>query len=234
VTIGTPPTVQPFSETVNGAQLVLSCSSPSNYVTGNSTTSPTLAPDLQCPEFDFQPITLDGLEQQVSATTGETGGLASGSNPGTIYISDNRGSPTDSWTLTGTFIPAGSLNSNATCSTVDAFCNSSVGAAAGNTATNGAHDGQIAPKYLQVSGISCNADSTGGLTGPDGTLYNPPNLNPNATQTTGGNFGTPVTLCSAAVGQSGGTFLFNATYTLTIPESVYAGNYIGAVQYTVA
>ena len=67
-----------------------------------------------------------------------------------------------------------------------------------------------------------------------GTPPNPPNLNPDATPTAGGNFGSTVTLCSASVGQSGGTFLYNATYSLTIPESVYAGNYIGSVQYTVA
>jgi hypothetical protein len=236
VTIGTPPTIQPFSEVVNGAQLVLSCSSPANYVTGNNTPTPAGTPLAQCPEFQFSPITLDGLEQQVSATTGNTGGLPGASAPGTIYVSDNRGSPTDSWTLTGTFVPtpngtASGDNPNASCTGIDAFCNSSVGAAALNvtTGTPAAHDGQIAPNYLVVGGISCLADSTGGP-----APYNPPNLNPNATPTSGGNFGSPVNLCSAAVGQSGGTFIYNATYTLTIPESVYAGNYIGSVRYTVA
>ena len=34
-------------------------------------------------------------------------------------------------------------------------------------------------------------------------------------------------------GESGGTFLYNATYSLTIPESVFSGNYYGSVQYTV-
>jgi hypothetical protein len=43
-----------------------------------------------------------------------------------------------------------------------------------------------------------------------------------------------VNLCAASAGQSGGTFIYNATYTLVIPESVYAGNYIGSVRYTVA
>jgi hypothetical protein len=234
VNIGSPPVVQPFSEVVNGAQLVLSCNSPANYITGNNTPTPVGTPLLQCPEFQFQPITLDGLEQQVTAATGNTGGVPGGSNPGTIYISDNRGSPTGTWTLTGTFIatPTGTgagQNPNASCGGIDAFCNSSVGTAATNTATNGAHDGQIAPNYLQVSGISCIADPTGGP-----APYNPPNLNPNATPTAGGAFGSPVNLCTAAVGQSGGTFIYNATYTLTIPESVYAGNYIGSVRYTVA
>jgi hypothetical protein len=234
VTIGSKPVVQPFSQVVVGAQLVLSCNSPANYVTGNNTPTPVGNPLTQCPEFQFQPITLDGLEQQTTATTGNTGGVPSASNPGTIYISDNRGSPTGMWTFTGTFTPtpvgtANGQNPNASCAGVDAFCNSSVGAAALNTATNGAHDGQIAPNYLQVGAITCVADSTGGP-----APYNPPNLNPNATPTTGGNFGSPVNLCSAAAGQSGGTFIYNATYTLTIPESVYAGNYIGSVAYTVA
>jgi hypothetical protein len=122
------------------------------------------------------------------------------------------------------------------CGGVDAFCNSSVGTAALNTATNGAHDGQIAPSYLSVASITCIADPTGGIVGPDGTVYNKPNLNPDATPTTGGNFGPAagVNLCSASTGQSGGTFIYNATYTLVIPESVYAGNYIGSVRYTVA
>ena len=97
-----------------------------------------------------------------------------------------------------------------------------------NTATNGAHDGQIAPKYLSVGSITCAADAT--PTGPGGDK---PNLNPDATPTAGGNFGAPVTLCSASASQSGGTFLYNATYTLVIPESVYAGTYYGTVQYTV-
>jgi hypothetical protein len=234
VNIGTPPVVQPFSEQVNGAQLVLSCNSPANYVTGNNTPTPVGTPLLQCPEFQFQPITLDGLEQMVTATTGNTGGVPSGSNPGTIYVSDNRGSPTGTWTLTGTFVPTAigtgnGQNPNASCGGIDAFCNSSVGAAALNTATNGAHDGQIAPYYLSVGGISCIADPT--PTGPHGDK---PNLNPDATPTAGGDFGTPVNLCSASAGQSGGTFIFNATYALVIPESVYAGNYFGSVRYTVA
>ncbi len=239
--IGTPPVVQPFTEQVNRGQLVLSCDSPANYVAPagqNQSPAPTsVNPLLKCPEFQFPSITLDGLEQTVTGTTGQTGGPnPSGANPGTIYISDNRGAPTDSWTLTGTFIPtptgliANGDNPNPSCAGVDAFCNSSVGAAALNTATNGAHDGQIAPNYLQVTGITCKADATGGTSFPP---YDPPNLNPDATPTAGGNFGSAVTLCSASVGQSGGTFLYNATYSLTIPESVYSGDYVGSVQYTV-
>jgi hypothetical protein len=239
VKIGTPPVIQPFSEQVTGGLLVLSCDSPANYITPagqNQSPAPTGSnPLLQCPEFQFPPITLDGLEQTVSGTTGNTGGNPSGSNPGTIYVSDNRGSPLDQWTLSASFVPTAigggnGQNPNASCTGIDAFCNSSIGAAALNTATNGAHDGQIAPNYLQVSNITCAADALGGTGTP---AYNPPNLNPDATPTLGGNFGSTVALCSASQGQSGGTFLYNATYTLTIPESVYAGNYIGSIQYTI-
>ncbi len=49
VSLGTPPVVQPFTEQVNGATLVLSCSSPSTYVTGNNTPTPGGNPLLQCP-----------------------------------------------------------------------------------------------------------------------------------------------------------------------------------------
>ena len=106
VDIGTPPVIQPFSQQVVGGQLVLSCNSPANYVTPGATPpGPTANPLLQCPTFGFPNITLDGLEQTVTGTTGNAGGQPSTSNPGTIYISDNRGDPTDQWTLTGTFIP---------------------------------------------------------------------------------------------------------------------------------
>jgi len=247
VNIGSSPVIQPFSENVVGGQLVISCDSPSNYVTPAATPpGPTLAPLGQCPEFQFPAITLDGLEQTVTSTTGNTGGVPGSSSPGTIYISDNRGSPLDQWTLTGTFIatPIGSApgdNSNAACGGIVAFCNSTTGP---GTVKNGSlllaplnTNGVIAPDYLQVGGVTCLADSTGGSGTPP---YNPPNLNPNAialsgTTTFGNSLGTavPVSLCSAAQGVSGGTFLYNATYSLTIPESVYAGDYFGSVQYTV-
>ena len=109
VVIGTPPVIQPFSEQVTGGQLVLSCNSPANYITPtgqNQSPAPTGSnPLLQCPEFQFPPITLDGLEQTVTGSTASAGGNPVAANPGTIYISDNRGSPTDTWTLTGTFVP---------------------------------------------------------------------------------------------------------------------------------
>jgi hypothetical protein len=233
VKIGTPPVVQPFTEQVTGGLLVISCDSPANYITPagqNQSPAPTGSNPLQqCPEFQMPPITLDGLEQTVSGTTGNTGGNPSGSNPGTIYISDNRGSPMDQWTLSASLIPTAS-NPNPTCAGVVAFCNGDPSINALHAATNGALDAQIAPNYLQVGNIACTADATGGTGTPP---YNPPNLNPDATPTTGGNFGSTVALCSASQGQSGGTFLYNATYTLTIPESVYAGDYFGSIQYTI-
>ena len=135
------------------------------------------------------------------------------------------------WTLTGTFTSSGSSNPNPFCAGVVGFCNADIGAAALNTASNGVHDGQIAPNFLEVGGGSCKADFTGGTGAPP---YNPPNLNPDALPATSGNFGSPVTLCSALTGQSGGTFLFEMNYALSIPESVYAGTYIGSMSFTVA
>jgi hypothetical protein len=237
VKIGTPPVFQPFSQQVVGGQLVLSCNAPSAYVTPAATPpGPSAAPLLQCPAFAFPAITLDGLDQTVTSATGNTAGVPDGTKPGTIYVSDNRGDPTDTWTLTGTFVKTPTSgpgsNPNASCANVVAFCNGNQGAAVLTANGNGAFNGQIAPKYLQVKGIACPADATGGSGTP---AYNPPNLNPDATPGADGNFAAPVTLCAVTTpGQSGGTFIFNATYSLTIPESVFKGTYYGTVQYTVA
>ena len=158
VDIGTPPVLQTFTENVVAGQLVLSCDSPSNYVTPAATPpGPALAPLLTCPEFQFPSVTLDGLEQTVTGTTGNTGGNPSGTNPGTIYISDNRGSPGDVWTLTGTFVPTptgvgAGLNPNTNCAGVDAFCDSSWGGAVLTSNGNGAFDGEIAPSTSRSVG----------------------------------------------------------------------------------
>ena len=235
INIGTPPVIQPFSENVVAGQLVLSCNSPSNYVApGVTPPGPTLAPELQCPEFQFPSVTLDGLEQTVTGTTDNTGGNPSGTAPGTIYISDNRGSPLDQWTLTGTFVatPTGGgngQNPNASCAGIVAFCNSATGP---GTATNNSGfaatlntNGVIAPSYLQVGLITCKADSTGGSGTPP---YDPPNLNPNATPTLRAVLSAPiapssdlrrravavpVALCSAAEGVSGRNVSFTTRPT---------------------
>lgn len=133
----------------------------------------------------------------------------------TIYVSDNRGNPVVGWSLTASMVPTSATdNANSACSTLADFCNSTVNKDAANA------DGQIAAKYLSVGSIKW-ASASG-------------NLNPAPTAGAGGNFGSTVSLGSAAAGESGGTFTFNATYTLTIPSSVYAGTYVGTVEYLVS
>jgi hypothetical protein len=133
VNIGTPPVDEPLTQTVNGGQLVLSCSNPD---TNGGT------PALTCPEFQFAPITLNGLEQ---TTTG------AGS---TLYVSDNRGDPTAGWDLSAfmvaTPIGAGS-NTNSSCSGIVAFCNADVGSHALDASGNG----QIAKGNLSIGSITC-------------------------------------------------------------------------------
>ena len=132
----------------------------------------------------------------------------------TLYVSDNRGNPAAGWTLTAFMIPT-ATNPNASCAGIVAFCNASVGSHALDTSLNG----QIAPSNLAISAIGC-APHAG-------------NLNVAATAGAGGTFALTQTVCTAAAQHSGGTFDVTKTYTLTIPSSVYAGQYWGTVEYLV-
>ena len=187
---------------------MLSCSAPEVYQNPSSTGTPL----LQCPTLGLSPITLNGLQQ---TTTG------AGS---TLYVSDNRGDPAGTWTLTSTMVasPTGALgqNPNASCAGIVAFCNGTIGANGLNVASNGSKNGQIAAANLQLTPTACAAH-TG-------------NLNPAGTLGAGGNMSAVRTICSAAVGESGGTFDVTKNYTLTIPSSVYSGTYWGTVEYTVS
>lgn len=161
---------------------------------------------LTCPEFQFPSITLNGVQQ---TTTGAGN---------TLYVSDNRGDPTVGWNLTASMVatPIGAgSNTNTSCSGVVAFCNADVGTHALDASGNG----QISPSHLSIGSISCTPHAG--------------NLNPAATPGGGGNFASTESICSAVATQSGGTFDVNKTYTLTIPSSVYAGNYWGTVEYLV-
>jgi hypothetical protein len=133
----------------------------------------------------------------------------------TIYVSDSRGDPTAGWTLT-TYMVATSptLNTNTSCAGVVAFCDSSVSTHA--TSPNG----QIPGADLAVAAPTC-APATG-------------NLNPAPTAGAGGTYASTETLCTAAAGQSGGTFSMNTSFTLTVPASNYAGIYYGTVEYLVS
>lgn len=198
VHIGTPGVDESLGQLVNPGQLVLSCSSPDVYTVGGS-------PALQCADFHFADITLNGL-QQVKTGAGST-----------LYVSDNRGDPILGWSLTASMIATpsgvGETNPNPSCAGIVAFCNASVGAHAIES------NGRIAPSNLAISSIGCT--------------HHAGNLNPDATAGADGTFASTRTLCTAAPTTSGGTFDVTKTYTLTIPSSVYAGQYWGTVEYLV-
>ena len=133
----------------------------------------------------------------------------------TLYVSDNRGDPTVGWTLTASMVATSpSLNTNSSCTGLADFCNASVSTHATNS------NGQISASRLAISNIACNPHSG--------------NLNAAATAGAGGNFSSTQTICTTAVGESGGTFDVTKSYTLTIPSSVYAGTYWGTVEYLVS
>ncbi|HTR71286.1 MAG TPA: hypothetical protein VMH41_13805 [Mycobacteriales bacterium] len=170
-----------------------------------SCADPTLPISLHCDTLNLPAITLNGV-QQTSTGAGST-----------LYVEDNRGDPTSGWGLQASVVPSsGTDNTNASCAGLADFCNESVGTHALDASGNG----QIAASKLAISGIGCAAHAG--------------NLNPAAVPAGGGNFGSTQAICSAAAGYSGGTFDVTKTYTLTIPASVYAGTYVGTVEYLVS
>ena len=126
-----------------------------------------------------------------------------------IYVSDDRGDPTSGWSLSAYMVPTAS-NTNGACSTVAAFCDQGAGSGTGN--------GVIPASNLALSTPVCQAYT--GTTNP-------------VTSKTAGNLGSSLGLCSAAAGTSGGTFSLGTNFTLTIPPTVYAGQYYGTVEYLV-
>ena len=162
------------------------------------------SPSTLCPEFDFADVTLNGLAQT------RTG------SGNTLYVSDNRGDPAVGWSVTASFV-ATPTNPNASCVAVVAFCNSDL--SIGSHALDASGNGQIQPSNLLLNGITCPVHAG--------------NLNPAATPGLGGTLNGTINICSANATQSGGTFDIHRTFTLTIPSSVYAGKYIGTVEYLV-
>ena len=162
---------------------------------------PPLAPATPCQSINLPAITLDGVEQTTQA-------------PGNaFYVTDNRGMANEGWSVSAYLMPTPG-NPNATCASVATFCNSSVGASAANP------QGQIPASHLSVGNITCTAVSG--------------NSNPGPQPGTGGDFPSgsgAVSLCSAPAGQSAGTFKLGATYSLGIPEGIYAGQYQATVEY---
>jgi len=162
---------------------------------------PPLAPATPCQSINLPAITLDGVEQTTQAT-----GNA-------FYVTDNRGMANEGWSVSAYLMPTPG-NPNVTCADVAAFCNSSVGTSAANP------QGQIPASHFSVGNITCTAVSG--------------NSNPAPQPGTGGAFPSgsgAVSLCSAPAGQSAGTFKLGATYSLGIPEGIYAGQYQATVEY---
>ena len=157
-----------------------------------------------CPTINLPAITLNGVAQTSPATA---------ANP--IYVSDNRGDPTVGWSLVTYMVPT-ATNPNPTCKSLADFCNTKVGGNAANS--------QIPASDLAISAPTC-APFAG-------------NNNPSATPGVAGAYSTTaasqVALCQAAAGSSGGTFVMNLNFTLTIPSSVYQGTYQGTVEYLVS
>jgi hypothetical protein len=169
-----------------------------------SCAAPPAAVVTTCPLITLPGITLDGASQTVTGPAN------------TIYVSDNRGNPAVGWSLTSYMVTTSS-NPNTSCASDAFFCDSSVGASASNP------NGQIPASDLAISAPTC-APQTG-------------TSNPAATAGSGGSFPTApgaLTLCTAAAGQSGGTFAMTTNFSLTIPASNYAGTYMGTVEYLVS
>lgn len=128
----------------------------------------------------------------------------------TTYITDDRGTSAG-WSLSAYLLPTAG-NPNPGCAGYAGFCNASV--------TSSSANAQIPASDFSVSNISCTTA--------------PGNTNPEPTAGTASQFPNgegAVSLCTAASGASSGTFDLNATYSLAIPSSVYAGTYQATVEY---
>lgn len=133
----------------------------------------------------------------------------------TIYVSDNRGNPVVGWSLT-TYMVA-TTGTNPSCAGVVGFCDQSIG-----------HLARTPNGRIPATNLSIRSPRCGVYTG---------NLNPVPTAGTGGSYSTrpgALTLCAASAGESGGTFTMGTKFTLTVPPSVYAGQYLGTVEYLVS
>ena len=186
--------VQPIAETIKAGALTLSCT---HAVTAEATAIKT------CPLITLPQVTLSGVQQTESKTMN------------TVYVYTARGTATSGWALSAVMTPTvHTLNTNASCDTVQGFCNSTDGTHAAT-----APHGQIPATDLALAGYACTPAST--------------NHNPTPTPSSGGTLKTPLALCTAAAGSSGGVFgVGNGTFTLTIPSTVFHGLYYGTVEYT--
>jgi hypothetical protein len=131
----------------------------------------------------------------------------------TMYITDNRGDATAGWSVSAYMMPT-PTNPNPWCAGVASFCNATAGS------DSAYPDAKIPSSYLAIGNVSCVAS--------DG------NPSPDPQAGAAGNFpdgSGAVSLCTAQAGQSAGTFKLGATYSLSIPPWVYAGQYQATIEY---
>ncbi len=164
---------------------------------------PYTSPGSTCPGIDLPAVTLDGTEQSTQA-------------PGnTIYIMDNRGESSAGWSVSAYLVPTPG-NPPTGCAAYSGFCDWSVGDA--STSPNA----KIPASDFSVGSLSCTAA--------------PGNTSPQPHVGTGGSFpdaGGAVSLCTADPGSSGGAFELGSTFSLVLPESLFAGTYHATVEYLV-
>ena len=164
---------------------------------------PYTSPGSTCPGINLPSVTLDGAQQSTQA-------------PGnTIYIMDNRGGSSAGWSVSAYLVPTpGDAPSG--CAAYSGFCNWSVGDASSSP------DAKIPASDFSVGSLSCTV--------APGNSSSPPHVG------SGGSFpdsGGAVSLCTADPGSSGGAFELGSTFSLVLPESLYAGTYHATVEYLV-
>ena len=194
-----------YTLTASSAPTYTAASSAAFTISGGqlalSCAAPPLASATPCQSINLPSITLDGLGQATQAPANN------------FYVTDNRGIAGVGWSVSAYLMPT-PANPNASCASVATFCNASVGASAANP------QGQIPASHFSVGNITCTAVSG--------------NSNPAPQPGTGGPFPSgsgAISLCSAPAGKSAGTFKLGASYTLGIPEGIYAGQYQATVEY---
>ena len=162
-----------------------------------------------CPLLYLSPIKLNGHTQ-----VGQ--GLMN-----TVYVVTARGNPLVGWTLSASMtVTSHTVNTNTHCWGLYDFCNATIGPYASTAAR-----GQIPAGNLALGDWSCIPAATNAnpapSTGADGGVFSEPSI----------------TLCTSTAAESGGTFSVGGTtvkpagFELTVPSSVYAGQYYGTVEY---
>jgi len=165
-----------------------------------SCAAPPASQDPTCSTISLPDVSLDGSWSLLQSSANE------------LYLTDDRGLANTGWSVSAYLVPT-PTNPNPSCDTVAAFCNATIGTSATGP------DGQIPADNLLVTNITCQA--TNGNSSPN------PQAGPGANFPTGSG---AVSLCSAAAGQSAGSFEIGATYYLGVPPYVYAGQYQGTVE----